>query len=223
MGVATSKRSSLPTIARNGVRARRPRVPPAEPSNENEPRGRDDMSSEFTGTNTRTSTASSTAPASSDTPANSANDSMSPDAMPSAAQAAGGNKPAICVTASVPKAASAAASPDCPDNANEPAKMASTATSDSTTMTMFACRKREENAAMSAASTMAAAKGTSGANTMDSAMSTTDSAPAPACDAYTANAGTMTSSPNTTLMAYSDAMRDSTTDSVGTGNDMTRS
>ena len=54
-------------------------------------------------------------------------------------------------------------------------------------------------------------------------MHATPTADTPALDAYTAKAGTITSTPNSRLMAYSDAMRDSTTDDVGTGSDITRS
>ena len=88
---------------------------------------------------------------------------------------------------------------------------------------MLACRKRDEAAATSAANTTASANGASGANTTASAMHTTPMTDTPACSAYTANAGTITSRPNAAPMAYSDAMRDSTTVAVGTGSDMTRS
>ena len=88
---------------------------------------------------------------------------------------------------------------------------------------MFACLKRADTAAISTASTMATASGSSGASTTDSAMQTTPVAVTPACAAYTAKAGTIANRPNRRLMAYRDAMRDSTTDEMGTGSDITRS
>ena len=110
-----------------------------------------------------------------------------------------------------------------PDSANEPNTAASVAASVSTMTATFACLKREDTAAISTASTTAAARGRSGASTMDSAMHATPTADTPAADAYTAKAGTITSTPNSRLMAYSDAIRDNTTDDVGTGSDITRS
>ena len=110
-----------------------------------------------------------------------------------------------------------------PDSANEPNTAASVAARVSTITTMFACLKRADTAAMSTASTMAAASGSSGASTTDSAMHATPTAVTPAFAAYTANAGTIANRPNRRLMAYSDAMRDSTTDETDTGSDITRS
>ena len=58
---------------------------------------------------------------------------------------------------------------------------------------------------------------------MDSATPATPTADPPAADADTAKAGTITSPPNSRLMAYSDAIRDNPTDDVGTGSDIPRS
>ena len=117
----------------------------------------------------------------------------------------------------------AAMSSACDENASEPNTAASVAARVSTITTTFACLKRADTAAMSTASTMAAASGSSGASTTESAMHATPTAVTLAFAAYTANAGTIASRPNAKLMAYSDAMRESTTDEVGTGSDITRS
>ena len=221
MGVAANSRSSFTMSARKGVddfeRAA------SLPSNENVPRGLDDMSSEFTGTNRSTTSANTAAAAAMLTAAKAANCTRSPCTMPAVAHAAGGKMAASCPVSWAPSALNAARSSDWPDSANEPNTAASVAASVSTMTATFACLKREDTAAISTASTTAAARGRSGASTMDSAMHATPTADTPAADAYTAKAGTITSTPNSRLMAYSDAMRDSTTDDVGTGSDITRS
>ena len=94
MGVATSNRASLITRARSGVLDFA--LAPLS-SNEKVPRGRDDMSSVFTGTNRRTTSVSTTPAATRFTTAKARNCTRSPSTMPAAAHMAGGNADASWV------------------------------------------------------------------------------------------------------------------------------
>lgn len=142
MGVAAKSRSSFTMSARKGVDDFAPA--PLSPSNENVPRGLDDMSSEFTGTNRRATSANTAAAAAMLTAAKAANCTRSPCTMPAVAHAAGGKMAASCPVSWAPSALNAARSSDWPDSANEPNTAASVAASVSTMTATFACLKRED-------------------------------------------------------------------------------